>query len=313
MVRCEPISLFAAPSTVHWLSTEGEPLNEISTPENKPLFLLSKLSPTAAPGTSVVNCTKFRPFRGNSRTCWPSMMFDTSPFSVLTWTGEASTVTVSEAAPTCIVTLSVVTSATCSSTFFSVSFLKPGLFTVMVYVPASSSGNEKLPCSLVVVVRLAPVRSLTTVTDTPGTTAPLGSVTVPVIVPVNFCACVVSGRQSARRNTHRSASFALIITVSPSCFFDCVAGYMPFHLEVLISPSNKARTNREGRTHTKSCPRQFTVLRDSAGTTDSAPQKAKSNYTTALIGAHLAPTRPTVSREKYRYSKDFSRPRISLS
>src|SRR5437879_6610529 len=96
IVRCEPISLFAAPSTVHWLSTEGEPLKEISTPANKPLFLLSKLSPTAAPGTSVVNCTKFRPFTGSSVTCAPSMVFEASPAEAMGVVGEASTVLTSD-------------------------------------------------------------------------------------------------------------------------------------------------------------------------------------------------------------------------
>src|SRR6266851_943665 len=201
IVRCEPISLFPAPSTVHWLSTAGEPLNEISTPENKPLFLLSKLSPTAAPGTSVVNCTKFRPFIGNSRICSPVMMFDTSPVSVLTSTGEASTSTISEMAPMSILMLSVVTSATCSSTFFSISFLKPVLFSDSVYVPASSSGNEKLPCSLVAALRVAPVRSLTIVFDAPATTAPLGSVTVPVMVPVVFCAEVKGTKTNKHKQT----------------------------------------------------------------------------------------------------------------
>src|SRR5260370_223828 len=54
-VRCEPISLFPAPSTVHWLLTEGAPLKEISTPANKPLFLLSKLSPAAAPELRTID------------------------------------------------------------------------------------------------------------------------------------------------------------------------------------------------------------------------------------------------------------------
>src|SRR6266446_1216543 len=188
MVRCEPISLFAAPSTVHWFPTAGEPLKEISTAPNNPLLLLSKPSPTDAPGTSVVNCTKLRPFMGSSRTCSPSMTFPTSPVDVLTAMGVASTITVSVAAPMSIFMLRAVTSATCSSTLLSVSFLKPVLITVTVYVPGSSSGNEKLPCSLVVVLRVAVVRSLVTLTVAPGTAAPLGSVTDPVIRPVIFCA-----------------------------------------------------------------------------------------------------------------------------
>src|SRR5260370_36645151 len=190
------ISLFPAPSTVQWLPTAGEPLKEISTLENKPLFLLSKPPPTAAPGTSGVNCTKLRPFIGSSRTCSPSIMFATSPVDVLTAMGAASTVTVSVAAPISIFKLTAVTSPTCSSTFLSVSFLKPPLFTVRVYTLGSSSGKEKLPCSLVTAWRAAPVRSLTALTVAPGTAAPLGSVTVPVIVPEVFCAEAVGVRGS---------------------------------------------------------------------------------------------------------------------
>jgi len=38
-----------------------------------------KISATAAPGNSVVNCTKLRPFIGSSRTCSPLMMLLTVP------------------------------------------------------------------------------------------------------------------------------------------------------------------------------------------------------------------------------------------
>src|SRR2546422_11383222 len=147
MVRGEPISLFPAPSTVHWLLTEGAPLKEISTPADRPLFLLSKLSPTAAPGTSVVNCTKFRPFRGSSRTCWPLTTFETSPDCVCSAISEgaACTSTVSAALPISRLTLSASTSATCSATFRCTACLKPDLLTLSVYVPASTSGKEKLP------------------------------------------------------------------------------------------------------------------------------------------------------------------------
>src|SRR5260370_13217300 len=63
-------------------------------------------------------------------------------------------------------------------------------------MPGSSSGNEKLPCSLVVALRVALVRSLRILTVATGTAAPLGSVTVPVIRPVVFCADAVGARNS---------------------------------------------------------------------------------------------------------------------
>src|SRR5216684_454126 len=188
MVRCEPMSLLLAPSTRHWLALAGAPLKEISTPARSPLFLGSKFSATATPGIIVVNCTKLRPFKGNSRTCSPVTRLPTTPVCVSTCTAEACTSTVSTMPPTGILIVTLVRSATCASTPLCSTFLKPCFVTVMLYAPGESSGKLKLPSELVVAVRTDPVCVDVMVTLAPATTAPLASVTTPVIVPEVICA-----------------------------------------------------------------------------------------------------------------------------
>src|SRR5713226_2820610 len=157
MVCWEPTSLLLAPSTSHWLPLAGAPLKEISTDDRSPLFLGSKPSETAAPGIRVVNCTKLRPFKGSSRTCSPFTMLPTVPVWVSTWTAVASTTTVSATAPKGSLIGTLVMSLTCNSTFLTVTFLNPGLVTLMLYTPGFSSGKLKEPSELDWLVRVAPV------------------------------------------------------------------------------------------------------------------------------------------------------------
>ncbi|PYX93162.1 MAG: hypothetical protein DMG67_04955, partial [Acidobacteria bacterium] len=91
----------------------------------EPFVLIVETGIDRRPGSSVVNCTKLRPFSGNSRTCWPSTVLATAPVWVSTSTGEASTSTFSVLTPICNCTLSAVVSATCSARSRSVTCLKP--------------------------------------------------------------------------------------------------------------------------------------------------------------------------------------------
>jgi hypothetical protein len=61
--------------------------------------------------------------------------------------------------------------------------LKPGCLDVTRYLPAFRVGASYVPALLLVMVRVAFVPSLVTSMATPGTTAPLESVTLPVMVP----------------------------------------------------------------------------------------------------------------------------------
>ena len=56
---------------------------------------------------------------------------------------------------------------------------------VTLYVPTGKLGTAKLPSLLVSVVVWTPVSVCVTITDARGTVAPVVSVTVPLIVPVD--------------------------------------------------------------------------------------------------------------------------------
>src|SRR5262249_1198953 len=60
---------------------------------------------------------------------------------------------------------------------------KPGSSTRISYVLGLRFGARYRPCSLVTTTRLSPVRMLVTVTVTPGSTAPVESVTRPATIP----------------------------------------------------------------------------------------------------------------------------------
>src|SRR5512140_988389 len=66
------------------------------------------------------------------------------------------------------------------SSFFS---LKPEAVIVMVYFPGTTEGRVNNPASFVLMARAPCVETSTKRTLAPGTTAPLGSTTVPVMEP----------------------------------------------------------------------------------------------------------------------------------
>src|SRR4051794_2763395 len=91
-------------------------------------------------------------------------------------------------------------------------FLNPLTSNSSRYVPTGTSGSTKSPPLLVSAVRLAPVCSFTSVTFTPGITAPEGSFTCPRIRPfvcANVVAAVISriDRKHARSADLRSSGF----------------------------------------------------------------------------------------------------------
>jgi hypothetical protein len=89
------------------------------------------------------------------------------------------------------------TSVTCD-------FLKPDVaWTVTTNKPDDTWGILKFPLSLVVVLLSLPVALFLAVTDAFGTTAPLGSVTVPTIDPV-VVTWPKTGRPTTDRITNRN-------------------------------------------------------------------------------------------------------------
>jgi hypothetical protein len=78
------------------------------------------------------------------------------------------------------------------------------------------------PLPLLTAVVLIPVATLVAVTVAPTTTAPLGSVTSPVIEPVTVCPSAEAAHSKAsRQHPNRARSeFALIIPLCVSSDFD---------------------------------------------------------------------------------------------
>src|SRR5580704_16198534 len=66
-----------------------------------------------------------------------------------------------------------------------------------------TTGNEYCPWSLVVVVCLVPLPTLLRETVAPGTKAPLGSLTIPEILPATSAHAMLSKKQSTT-TTHES-------------------------------------------------------------------------------------------------------------
>src|SRR5215204_6156786 len=121
---------------------------------------------------------------GSSLTCRSVTLSCETGVSVwMTGAESAVTLTTSPTPPTSslISTLRVICTPTRTS--LSVAVLKPPASTVRRYGAAGSCGKVKLPSSLVFASAGVLVSVVVTVTFAPGTTAPLGSTTRPVIEP----------------------------------------------------------------------------------------------------------------------------------
>jgi len=121
-----------------------------------------------------------------------SMTVPMVAFSVSTSGATPATVVISETVPNSSVKSTRTDCWTCNSRS-RVAVLNPSSSLFTVYVPGGSAGKSNRPTSLVVAVRVALVALLTTVTVTPGITAPVPSLTAPEIVP---SVCATHGVQS---------------------------------------------------------------------------------------------------------------------
>jgi len=77
------------------------------------------------------------------------------------------------------------------------------------YSPTRRSGTRYLPCPLVITVRVTPVLTFLTCTLASGTRAPVGSVTVPEMIPFVACAWSAAGVKIARQATSSNAAACL--------------------------------------------------------------------------------------------------------
>src|SRR2546425_2172694 len=98
-------------------------------------------------------------------------------------------------------------SATLSPTLSATSLISAGVnpwFSInTVYVLGGSKGMVKVPDPLVVASRFKPVPLLVAVTCAPGTTALFGSVTVPLSVAVEDCACATAKGKAQRARSSK--------------------------------------------------------------------------------------------------------------
>src|ERR1700688_3581139 len=123
-----------------------------------------------------------RPFVESSEICVPLTRELCSPLSACTATGLDSTRIASATCPNFIWKSTRIRSFTSNTTPLYSSTLKPEARAFTSYLPISKLGTTYWPASCVARVRTVPVSTLVTRIATFGTTAPLGSVTVPTIV-----------------------------------------------------------------------------------------------------------------------------------
>src|SRR5262249_26916914 len=130
-----------------------------------------------------------------------------SPLSVLSNGAAASTVTCSPAVPTSSMTSTRTTWATPTTSPGRTNLLNPGIIADSSYVPTGNWGNVKFPVSELPAWYAIPVATFFASTVTPGTTAPLASDTVPVIVPRSDCANAATTENNKQTTNDRKYFF----------------------------------------------------------------------------------------------------------
>ena len=124
------------------------------------------------------------------------MTADRSPLSVCTAAPWETTVTDSDAAPNwSAIRPSDSRSEEVRFVFCLANALKPWAVMERVYRPAGTLRKANEPSESVVKLNVAPVESWVSLTVAPGTTASVGSVTVPLMMPEISCARVSSAKQ----------------------------------------------------------------------------------------------------------------------
>ena len=104
--------------------------------------------------------------------------------SISSCIGSASTEITSLIAPTCILKFKVAVSVILTRTCSMVAVLNPLRVASTLYEPGGSNGTMYRPSPCVAVVLTCPVAVFVTLTLTPGSTLPLGSLAVPPSAPV---------------------------------------------------------------------------------------------------------------------------------
>src|SRR5437016_10275464 len=139
------------------------------------------------------------------------------------------TVTVSLCAPGSMVKSTRISEPTSTRTFPRSNVLNPGNSTRTVYVPGISVGALYSPASSVVTVRARPLCVSMMLTVAPGSTAPVGSLTLPRIRPKLPCADSAKEKNNTTRvvlNTH-----VVILGLSVTDVIAVSISYAPLAIE----------------------------------------------------------------------------------
>src|SRR6516162_4058938 len=137
------------------------------------------------PGCNVRNVVLSRCTLGSESSERPDTVLPMVAFMVCTSTPVVCTSTVVLCEPTCSDTLRTKGLPTCRTRLGRNTRTKPVLVSVMSYLLGGRSTNTYRPASLVIAVCCSLVAVSVKVAVTPGTTAPLGSVTTPLTAPIN--------------------------------------------------------------------------------------------------------------------------------
>ena len=154
------------------------------------------------PGSVTMRSVALRLGVGRSLTCLPVRLLDTVALVLSTTSAPPVTSTVSETAPTSSARFTVAGMPASSRTSDFVAVLKPGDFTVTLYVAVDSEGTAQCPLPSDKVLKSCPVSVFATVTTALGTTEPCASVMVPssVLVLVWAKQQAANTAAAARRN-----------------------------------------------------------------------------------------------------------------
>src|SRR5262249_29951353 len=129
---------------------------------------------------------------------------------------------------------------TCTSMFFRSTARKPGSSTFRLYTPGGMARRTYNPASFVNAVRIAFVAGLVNVTVTPGTIAPLGSTTTPLMSPDGACAASLRVNRITKNNVENER-----LNMDTSCLLFNFGLDVPYFGEVLChsDPTSKLGTN----------------------------------------------------------------------
>src|ERR1700722_5517874 len=187
-----PVKIFSRPSTLPW---------------KNPVELID-------PGATSRKLLTSRPLIGNPSTCAELSVVPVTAELVSTVVDVPVTVTVSDVAETASDKFTFTEAPTVRLIGLLFAASKPVAFTSTRYTPYGKADATNNPFESVPCVWTIPVPVFVIVTLACGTTAPVGSVTVPVTVPVSKACANAGGAEAKRQNNATSTAPAATRTAA---------------------------------------------------------------------------------------------------